>query len=100
MHNTVAFDRRGTGPRSGWRGLARLPCDLAPVLRRRFRLGRLLLAELLLTGPLLVLLDLAPSPAVPARWWSRLARAFRRHRDLGRILLRSYLCRPPSATVY
>lgn len=40
---------------------------LAPVLRRRFRLGQLMVGELLVTGPLLALLDAAPIlPGVPA----------------------------------
>lgn len=40
---------------------------MAPVLRRRFRLGQLMVGELLVTGPLLALLDVAPIlPGVPA----------------------------------
>src|SRR5207248_7598730 len=62
------FDAARTGLALGLAGIGPIAvATLAPVLRRRFRLGRLLLAELLVTGPLLALLDLAPIlPGAPA----------------------------------
>jgi predicted MFS family arabinose efflux permease len=66
---------------------------LAPRLRRRFRVGQLLLAELLITGPLLALLDLAPLfPAVAAVLTASasLGLAFGSG-ILSRILTRSYI---------
>ena len=66
---------------------------LAPALRRRFRVGQLLLAELLITGPLLALLDLAPLlPTVAAVLTASasLGLAFGSG-ILSRILTRSYI---------
>ena len=66
---------------------------LAPALRRRFKMGQLLLGELLVTGPLLALLDVAPSlPAVPALLLVGLSLGLAFGVGiLSRILLRSYV---------
>ena len=88
------FDAARTGLALGLAGIGPIAVAiLAPVLRRRFRLGRLLLAELLLTGPLLALLDLAPIlPAVPALLVVALSLGLSGGTAiLGRILLRSYV---------
>ncbi len=66
---------------------------LAPRLRRRFRVGQLLLGELLITGPLLAVLDVAPLlPGVAALLTASasLGLAFGGG-ILSRILLRSYI---------
>jgi len=75
----------GTGPI----GLA----VLAPRLRRRFRAGQLLLAELLLTGPLMALLDVAPLlPALLAFLVATVSLGIAFGTAiLGRIVLRSYV---------
>src|SRR5205823_2816650 len=64
----LRLDAARTGLVLGLAGLGPIGfASLAPRLRRRFRLGQLLLGELLITGPLLALLDVAPLlPAVPA----------------------------------
>jgi len=55
------LDAGGTGLVLGLAGLGPIGfAALAPRLRRRFRMGQLLLWELLITGPLLALLDVAP----------------------------------------
>jgi MFS family permease len=66
---------------------------LAPRLRRRFRVGQLLLAELLVTGPLLALLDLAPLlPAAAALLTVALSLGLGFGSGiLSRILVRSYI---------
>jgi MFS family permease len=88
------FDAARTGLALGLAGIGPIAlATLAPVLRRRFRLGRLLLAELLLTGPLLALLDLAPAlPAGPALLVVALSLGLSGGSAiLGRILTRSYI---------
>ncbi len=88
------FDAARTGLALGLAGIGPIAvATLAPVLRRRFRLGQLLLAELLLTGPLLALLDLAPIlPAGPALLVVALSLGLSGGSAiLGRILLRSYV---------
>ena len=88
------FDAARTGLALGLAGLGPIAvATLAPILRRRFRLGQLLLAELLLTGPLLALLDLAPIlPAGPALLVVALSLGLASGSAiLGRILLRSYV---------
>ena len=88
------FDAARTGLALGLAGIGPIAvATLAPVLRRRFRLGQLLLAEMFVVGPLLALLDLAPVvPAVPALLLvaASLGLAFAAA-ILGRILLRSYV---------
>ncbi len=66
---------------------------LAPALRRRFRMGQLLLANLLLTGPMVFMLDVAPLlPAVPAFILVAASQGVLVGTAiLGRILLRSYV---------
>jgi len=57
----LRLDAGGTGVVLGLAGLGPIGfAALAPRLRRRFRVGQLLLGELLITGPLLALLDVAP----------------------------------------
>ena len=88
------FDAARTGLALGLAGIGPIAvATLAPVLRRRFRLGRLLLAELLVTGPLLALLDLAPIlPAAPALLLVAVSLGLSGGGAiLGRILLRSYV---------
>jgi MFS family permease len=88
------FDAARTGLALGLAGIGPIAvATLAPVLRRRFRLGQLLLAELLVTGPLLALLDLAPIlPAAPALLLVALSLGLSGGGAiLGRILLRSYV---------
>jgi MFS family permease len=88
------FDAARTGLALGLAGIGPIAvATLAPVLRRRFRLGRLLLAELLVTGPLLALLDLAPIlPAVPALLLVAASLGLSGGSAiLGRILTRSYV---------
>jgi MFS family permease len=88
------FDATRTGLALGLAGIGPIAvATLAPVLRRRFRLGRLLLAELLVTGPLLALLDLAPIlPAVPALLLVAASLGLSGGSAiLGRILTRSYV---------
>lgn len=88
------FDAARTGLALGLAGVGPIAvATLAPVLRRRFRLGRLLLAELLVTGPLLALLDLAPIlPAAPALLLVAVSLGLSGGGAiLGRILLRSYV---------
>ena len=84
----------GTGLVLGLGGLGPIGfAALAPRLRRRFRVGQLLLAELLITGPLLALLDVAPLlPAVAGLLTASasLGLAFGSG-ILSRILLRSYI---------
>ena len=66
---------------------------LAPRLRRRFRAGQLLIVDMVITGPLLLLLDLAPNlPAVAAFALvaAALGLAFG-SAILARIVLRSYV---------
>ncbi len=66
---------------------------LAPRLRRRFRAGQLLIIDMVVTGPLLLLLDVAPGlPAVGAfvLVTAALALAFGTA-ILARIVLRSYV---------
>jgi MFS family permease len=90
----LRFDAARTGLVMGLAGLGPIAvATVAPVLRRRFRLGRLLLAELLVTGPLLALLDLAPIlPAVPALLLVAASLGFSGGSAiLGRILTRSYV---------
>lgn len=62
------FDAARTGLVLGLAGIGPIAfAAVAPALRRRWRLGQVLVGELLVTGPLLGLLDLAPQlPAVPA----------------------------------
>ena len=88
------FDAARTGLALGLAGIGPIAvATLAPVLRRRFRLGRLLLAELLVTGPLLALLDLAPIlPGAPALLVVAVSLGLSGGGAiLGRILLRSYV---------
>ena len=62
------FDAARTGLALGLAGIGPIVfAALAPALRRRFRLGQLMVGELLVTGPVLALLDVAPVvPATPA----------------------------------
>src|SRR5207247_1888449 len=62
------FDAARTGLVLGLAGAGPIGfAALAPLLRRRFSLGQLLVAELFITAPLLALLDVAPLlAAVPA----------------------------------
>jgi MFS family permease len=88
------FDAARTGLALGLAGIGPIAvATLAPVLRRRFRLGRLLLTELLVTGPLLALLDLAPIlPVAPALLLVAVSLGLSGGGAiLGRILLRSYV---------
>jgi len=90
----LQFDAARTGLALGLAGIGPIAvATLAPVLRRRFRLGRLLLAELLVTGPLLALLALAPIlPAAPALLLVAVSLGLSGGGAiLGRILLRSYV---------
>jgi MFS family permease len=90
----LRFDAARTGLVMGLAGLGPIAvATLAPVLRRRFRLGRLLLAELLVTGPLLALLDLAPIlPAAPALLLVAASLGLSGGSAImGRILTRSYV---------
>jgi MFS family permease len=66
---------------------------LAPRLRRRFRVGQLLLGELLITGPLLALLDVAPLlPGLAALLTASVSLGLAFGSGiLSRILLRSYV---------
>ena len=88
------FDAARTGLALGLAGMGPIGfAALAPALRRRFKMGQLLLGELLVTGPLLALLDVAPSlPAVPALLLVALSLGLAFGVGiLSRILLRSYV---------
>jgi len=88
------FDAARTGLALGLAGMGPIGfAALAPALRRRFKMGQLLLWELLVTGPLLALLDVAPSlPAVPALLLVALSLGLAFGVGiLSRILLRSYV---------
>ena len=88
------FDAARTGLALGLAGMGPIGfAALAPALRRRFRMGQLLLGELLVTGPLLALLDVAPNlPAVPALLLAALSLGLAFGVGiLSRILLRSYV---------
>lgn len=88
------LDAARTGLVLGLAGLGPIGfAALAPRLRRRFRVGRLLLAELLITGPLVALLDVAPFlPTLAAMLTASasLGLAFGSG-ILSRILVRSYV---------
>ena len=88
------FDAARTGLVLGLAGIGPIAfAALAPVLRRRFRLGQLMIAELLVTGPVLGLLDVAPLvPALPALFLVAvsLGLAFG-VAVLGRVVIRSYI---------
>jgi predicted MFS family arabinose efflux permease len=90
----LGLDAARTGLVLGLAGLGPIGfAALAPRLRRRFRVGQLLLGELLVTGPLLALLDVAPLlPAVAALLTASasLGLAFGSG-ILSRILVRSYI---------
>lgn len=66
---------------------------LTPALRRRFRMGQLLVANLLLTGPMIAMLDVAPFlAAAPAFILVAVSQGVLVGLAiLGRILLRSYV---------
>jgi len=88
------FDAARTGLVLGLAGVGPIAiATLAPVLRRRLRLGQLLLAELFVIGPLFALLDLAPVvSALPAFLLVALSIGLASGAAiLGRILLRSYV---------
>jgi MFS family permease len=88
------FDAARTGLALGLAGIGPIAvATLAPVLRRRFRLGQLLLAEMFVVGPLLALLDLAPIvPAVPALLLVAISLGLSGGGAiLGRIVFRSYV---------
>lgn len=88
------LDAARTGLVLGLAGLGPIGfAALAPRLRRRFRVGQLLLAELLITGPLVALLDVAPLlPTLGAMLTASasLGLAFGSG-ILSRILVRSYV---------
>lgn len=88
------LDAARTGLVLGLAGLGPIGfAALAPRLRRRFPVGRLLLAELLITGPLVALLDVAPFlPTLAAMLTASasLGLAFGSG-ILSRILVRSYV---------
>ena len=90
----LRLDAARTGLVLGLAGLGPIGfAALAPRLRRQFRVGQLLLGELLITGPLLALLDLAPQlPSVAALLTASasLGLAFGSG-ILSRILVRSYV---------
>ena len=88
------FDAARTGLALGLAGIGPIAvATSAPVLRRRFRLGQLLLAELFVVGPLLALLDVAPLvPAVPALLLVALSFGLASGAAiLSRIVFRSYI---------
>jgi MFS family permease len=88
------FDAARTGLALGLAGIGPIAvATSAPALRRRFRLGQLLLAELFVVGPLLALLDVAPLvPAVPALLLVALSFGLASGAAiLGRIVFRSYI---------
>jgi predicted MFS family arabinose efflux permease len=88
------FDAARTGLVLGLAGIGPIAvAAAAPALRRRWRLGQLLVGELLATGPLLGLLDIAPQlPAVPAFLLVALSLALAFGAAiLGRIVFRSYV---------
>jgi MFS family permease len=88
------FDAARTGLALGLAGLGPIAvATSAPALRRRFRLGQLLLAGLFVVGPLLALLDVAPLvPAVPALLLVALSFGLASGAAiLGRIVFRSYI---------
>ncbi len=88
------FDAARTGLVLGLAGAGPIVVAVAaPVLRRRFTLGQLMLGELLVTGPLLALLDVAPIvpsavalPLVAISLGLSFGAAI-----LGRIVLRSFV---------
>lgn len=88
------FDAARTGLVLGLAGIGPIAfAALAPVLRRRFRLGQLMVGELLITAPALGLLDVAPVvPATPALLLVAvsLGLAFGAA-VLGRVVFRSYI---------
>jgi transmembrane secretion effector len=90
----LRFDAARTGLVLGLAGIGPIAfAALAPALRRRFRLGQLLVGELLVTGPLLALLDVAPViAAVPALLLvaASLGLTFG-VAILGRVVFRSYI---------
>ncbi|MDQ6712871.1 MAG: MFS transporter, partial [Candidatus Dormibacteraeota bacterium] len=88
------FDAARTGLVLGLAGIGPIAfATLAPVLRRRFKLGQLLVGELLVVGPMLALLDVAPSlPEAPALLVVALSLGVSFGLAiLGRILTRSYV---------
>ena len=88
------FDAARTGLVLGLAGVGPIAfATMAPALRRRFRLGQLLVGELLVVGPMLALLDVAPSlPATPALLLVALSLGISFGLAiLGRILTRSYV---------
>jgi len=90
----LGLDAGRTGLVLGLAGLGPIGfAALAPALRRRFRVGQLLLAELLITGPVLALLDLAPMlPTTVAMLTVSLSLGLAFGAGiLSRILLRSYV---------
>jgi len=90
----LRLDAARTGLVLGLAGLGPIGfAALAPRLRRRFHLGQLLLGELLITGPLLALLDVAPLlPAVPALLLASVSLGLAFGSGiLSRIVVRSYV---------
>lgn len=88
------FDAARTGLALGLAGIGPIAvATAAPALRRRFRLGQLLLAELFVVGPLLALLDVAPLvPALLALLLVALSFGVASSAAiLGRIVFRSYI---------
>ena len=88
------FDAARTGLVLGLAGIGPIAfATLAPALRRRFALGQLLVGELLVVGPLLALLDVAPLlPAAAALLLVALSLGISFGvAILGRILTRSYV---------
>ena len=88
------FDAARTGLVLGLAGIGPIGlAAIAPTLRRRFTLGQLMLGELLVTGPLLALLDVAPLlPAASAFLLVAVSLGFAFGvAVLGRIVFRSYV---------
>ena len=88
------FDAARTGLVLGLAGIGPIGlAAIAPTLRRRFTLGQLMLGELLVTGPLLALLDVAPLlPATSAFLLVALSLGLAFGvAVLGRIVFRSYV---------
>jgi len=90
----LRFDAARTGLVLGLAGIGPIVfAAMAPTLRRRFTLGQLMLGELLATGPLLALLDVAPLLPITSAFLLvavSLALAFG-VAILGRIVFRSYV---------
>ena len=88
------FDAARTGLVLGLAGVGPISlAAVAPILRRRFRLGQLLVGQLFVVGPLFALLDVAPVlPPTPALLLVAVSLGLSFGLAiLGRIVLRSYV---------